>query len=772
MNGKERMNKSLSQYTAELKMLEDKECTIGAPMKLGNDSSTLSTLQVTVNTVYQVCIPNTNRDCFDYIADEFAPCIGARVWVPFRKQTRLGVVISLKEAVQDSVLLKTISAVIDKEPLLDEKILTLCLWIASYYQSPLSEVLPLALPKKYRLGEVCQLPMSDFYQLALPLDEAKKNIPARAHKQLKLIEFLSIQKEPVAQRDLIQKGFNHSQLGHLVATQVLSLSQKIIFPQRAEISHIPSLTLNSEQAVAVATIKEKLSHFQCFLLQGVTGSGKTEVYLQVIAEVLEQGKQVLVLVPEIGLTPQLVARFTARFKQPIAVIHSGLNESERQVAWQLAKENKVKVVIGTRASIFTPMPALGLIVVDEEHDPSLKQMEGVRYSARDTALMRANLANIPIILGSATPSLESIYNCKQQKYKLLRLTHKALSTTPLHYQLIDLRSQVVQHGLATPTLHVIQEHLKKKNQVLVFINRRGFAPVLLCHQCGWMVDCRACDSHLTLHKQIGQMICHHCGLTQKKPEYCSNCQGTELMPVGAGTQRIHEFLGLHFPHIEVMRIDRDAVRKKNSMDEHLDKIHSGEAQLIVGTQMLAKGHHFPRLSLVVVLDADAGLYNQDFRALEHLGQLLTQVSGRAGRADSAGHVLIQTHMPDHPLLNLLIQQGYDSFADFLLTMRQQAEMPPFYFLAVIRAQGKAATNVAKFLHAVKEQIKTHSIIVMGPAPAPMPRKANQYRMQLLIKSASRKALKYALTQLREWLTKNKLSNGIRWNVDVDPVDLS
>ncbi|WP_115707570.1 primosomal protein N' [Legionella sainthelensi] len=741
-------------------------------MKLGKDLSTLSARQMTVNTVYQVCIPHTNRDYFDYIADEFSPRIGARVWVPFRKQTRLGIVISANDSLQDSVSLKNISAIIDEESLIDQKILTLCSWIGSYYQSPLSEVLPLALPKKYRLGHACQLPMGDFYQLALPLDEAKKRISARAHKQLELIEFLSTQHEPVAQRDLTQKGFNTNQLGHLLAAQILSLSQQVLLPQPEKTSPLPPLVLNSEQAAAVTTIKEQLNHYQCFLLQGVTGSGKTEVYLQVIAEVLEQEKQVLVLVPEIGLTPQLVDRFTARFRQAIAVIHSGLNESERQISWQLAKENKAKVVIGTRASIFTPMPALGLIVVDEEHDPSLKQMEGVRYSARDTALMRANLANIPIILGSATPSLESIYNSKQQKYKLLRLTHKALSTTPLHYQLVDLRSQVVQHGLATPTLHVIQEHLQKKNQVLVFINRRGFAPVLLCHQCGWMVDCRACDSHLTLHKQIGQMICHHCGLTQKKPGHCSNCQGTELIPVGAGTQRIHEFLGMHFPHVEVMRIDRDVVRKKNSMDEHLDKIHSGEAQLIVGTQMLAKGHHFPRLSLVVVLDADAGLYNQDFRALEHLGQLLTQVSGRAGRADSAGHVLIQTHMPDHPLLNLLIQQGYDHFADVLLTMRQQAEMPPFHYLAVVRAQGKAATNVSKFLHAVKEQIKTPAMIVMGPAPAPMPRKANQYRMQLLIKSSSRKVLKNALTQLREGLTKNKLSNGIRWNIDVDPIDLS
>ncbi|KTD72292.1 Primosomal protein N' (replication factor Y) [Legionella tucsonensis] len=723
-------------------------------------------------TAYQVCIPHTHRDFFDYAAEEVIPCIGARVWVPFRKQTRLGLVIGKNESSYDVASLKSISTVIDEQPLITQEALTLCSWIANYYQSPLSEVLPLALPKKYRLGKPCQLPMGDFYQLALPLDEAKKLIPARARKQLELVEFLSTQKEPVAKHCLTEKGFNSSQLCTLLATQILSLSQKTIVPEKANASLSLPLMLNPEQALAVTAITATLHQYQCFLLQGVTGSGKTEVYLHVIAEVLEQQKQVLILVPEIGLTPQLVSRFTARFKHPITVIHSGLNESERQVAWQLAKEGKVKMVIGTRAAIFTPMPDLGLIVIDEEHDPSLKQMEGVRYSARDTALMRAHLANIPIILGSATPSLESIYNVMQKKYTVLRLTHKALSTTPLHYQLIDLRSQSLQHGLATTTLNVIKEHLLKQNQVLVFINRRGFSPVLLCHQCGWMADCRACDSHLTLHKQLGQMICHHCGLNQKTPDHCSSCNSRELIPVGAGTQRIHEFLSACFPDTEVVRIDRDAVRKKNSLDEQLDKIHDGKAQLIVGTQMLAKGHHFPRLSLVVVLDADAGLYNQDFRALEHLGQLLMQVSGRAGRAEQAGQVLIQTHMPNHPLLNLLIQQGYDQFADALLTTRQKAQLPPFHYLAVIRAQGKAAGSVLRFLHAAKEQIVTHSITAMGPAPAPMPRKANQYRMQLLLKSSSRKTLKDSLTQLREWFAGNKLGNGVRWNIDVDPIDLS
>lgn len=724
-----------------------------------------------MKVIYQVCILNTRRDYFDYEGGGLNPCIGARVWVPFRNQVRLGVVIGINSN-QPQVPLKCISSIIDDHPIISSELLELCLWIGSYYQSALSEVLPLALPKKYRLGQPGQLPTGDFYQLITPFEHAKNKISSRSRKQLELIELLNSHKEPVSKNYLTRMGYNSSQLLALANAEIISLTQQIILPEQSTQEPELPLTLNPEQAVAVSIMLEHLQHYHCFLLQGVTGSGKTEVYLQVIAKVLEQGKQVLVLVPEIGLTPQLLARFTARFKEPIAVIHSNLNETERQIAWQLAKDKHVKMVIGTRAAIFTPMPELGLIVIDEEHDGSLKQMEGVRYSARDTALMRAHLANIPIILGSATPSLESVHNCKQNKYTLLRLNHKALTSTPLHYQLIDLRSQNLQHGLATPTLKIIEEHLQKQNQVLVFINRRGFAPVLLCHQCGWMVDCKACDSHLTLHKLAGQMICHHCGLSQKKPNHCKSCHSNELIPVGAGTQRVHEFLSSCFPQINVLRIDRDAVRKKNSLDEHLDKISTGDAQLIVGTQMLAKGHHFPRLSLVVVLDADAGLYNQDFRALEHLGQLLTQVSGRAGRAEHPGQVLIQTHLPNHPLLNLLIKQGYDEFADALLTSRQEAELPPFHYLAVIRAQGKNQSQVLKFLHATKDQIQINPLTVMGPAPAPLPRKANQHRMQLLIKSPSRKALKSSLTQLREWLTINKLNNGVRWNVDVDPMDLS
>lgn len=726
-----------------------------------------------MSTVYNVCIPHTLRDFFDYQAVQGCePCIGARVWVPFRKQNKLGIIVGKTEQSVINTPLKLIESVLDDSALLTEPILTLCTWIASYYQSPLSEVIALAIPKKYRLGQSCELPKKDFYRLIIPAEEALTKVSARASKQQALIHLLEEQKTPQAKATIAAQGYSLSQLLSLTNLGIIELIQQQDLPEYNPNPLKPALNLNEEQQAAVDCISSQLNQFQCFLLQGITGSGKTEVYLQVIQKVLALDQQILVLVPEIGLTPQLIERFTERFNQPVTAIHSSLNETERQIAWQLAKENKVQIIIGTRTALFTPLPNLGLIIIDEEHDSSLKQMEGVRYSARDSALMRAHLFNIPIILGSATPSLESLYNCQQKKYTLLRLNSKALTSTALHYQMLDLRSQTLKHGLTQSALNNIKKHLDAGNQVLVFINRRGFAPILLCHQCGWMKDCTACDSHLTLHKQSGQMVCHHCGLVQAPPRTCSSCKSTELIPVGAGTQRIHEYLSDYFPKFKVVRIDKDETRKKNSFAQHLEKISSGEVQLIVGTQMLAKGHHFPRLSLVVILDADAGLYNQDFRATEQLGQLLIQVAGRAGRAEHPGEVLIQTHLPHHPLLNLLIQEGYDAFAQSLLHTRQQAQLPPFQYLAVLRAQGKSQNTVFKLLQTAKEHLQANPLTLLGPAPAPLARKANQYRMQLLIKSPSRALLKSALTRMREWLTMDKVSNNIRWNVDVDPMDLS
>lgn len=723
-----------------------------------------------MNSIFKVSIPHTNRDFFDYTADGLEPQIGARVWVPFRNKTRLGIVVGLGDAENVTLNLKSITAAIDDTPLLPSDLLVLCKWISQYYQSPLSEVIPLALPKKYRRGDPAQLSTCEHYRLLISSEDAHEKLGHKAPRQHALIDFIATSSVP--KKMILQAGFTTAQLNALVTSGVIEANEQIIKPTLHTIEPDAPLLLNEEQEIAVQVICDGLHTYRSYLLQGVTGSGKTEVYLQVIAQVLASGRQVLVLVPEIGLTPQLLARFTARFCEPMTVIHSHLNDTERQQAWQLAAGGHIKLVIGTRSAIFTPMPDLGLIVIDEEHDASLKQMEGVRYSARDTALMRAHTANIPIILGSATPSLESLHNCKLKKLTLLPLNQKALTSTPLHYQILDIRNQVLQHGLATPVMAIIDQHLQQGNQVLVFINRRGFSPVLLCHQCGWMADCHACDSHLTLHRGINRLICHHCGVTQPVPNRCQTCQGRELLPIGVGTQRVHDYLTAQFPDTNVLRIDRDEVSKKNALDERLARISTGEAQLIVGTQMLAKGHHFPRLTLVVVLDTDNGFYNQDFRALERLGQLLTQVSGRAGRAEFPGRVIIQTHLPQHPSLNLLIQKGYEPFAQSLLTMREQADMPPYHFLAMMRAQGRDKAALLQFLHTVKDHLHAADVHVLGPAPAPLARKAQQHRMQLLMKSSSRKKLHAALTHMRHWLVADKINTSVRWNIDVDPMDLS
>ncbi len=729
----------------------------------------------------EVCIPQTKRDSFTYLGGNINPIIGARVWVPFREKKHLGVIVAVQEKTSLALhLLKTILEQVDESPFLSKPILSLCRWVSQYYQAPLSEVITLALPKHYRNGGAPILPMIDFYHLSTPATSAHEMINKRATRQHQLIDFLAQQDHPVTQQQLREAGFTTPHLKPLLAHHIIQHHQHTLSSttnQQQRRVELP-LILNNEQAYAVEKITGKLDSNHRFLLHGITGSGKTEVYLHVIAKILSQQRQVLVIVPEIGLTPQLVSRFRARFNESLVVIHSNLSEHERQLAWYLASRSEAQLVIGTRTAIFTPMPNLGLIIIDEEHDASLKQQEGVRYSARDTALVRAHQAKIPIILGSATPSLESLHNCDQKKYTLLPINRQAIATVPLQWIITDLRNVKLQQGLAPSAIQHIERHLQQNKQVLVFINRRGFSPVLLCHQCGWIADCPACDSHLTLHRQDNRLICHHCGKQQYNYNNCPKCQNKELIPVGTGTQRLAEFLQTQFPNVALIRIDRDEVRKKNELTKRLEQINQGEAQLIVGTQMMAKGHHFPKLTLVVIVDADCGFYNQDFRAIEHLGQLVTQVAGRAGRAQQPGEVIIQTHFPNHPLLNTLIQKGYNSFTTELLQTRAHAQLPPHYFLALIRAQGRKSLRVLRFLKAIQAHLQATttspylSVRSYGPAPAPMARKANQHRMQLLLKSPSRTHLQTTLTSLREWATINNVDTSIRWHIDVDPIDLS
>lgn len=529
-------------------------------------------------------------------------------------------------------------------------------------------------------------------------------------------------------------------------------------------------TLNSDQALATDTINQATG-FQTFLLSGVTGSGKTEVYLRCISEQLRRGKQALILVPEISLTPQTVDRFRARFSEPIALLHSNLPPKKRALMWAKAQQGVAKIIIGTRSSILTPLPALGIIVLDEEHDPSFKQTSGFRYSARDLAIRRAQLLNIPVVLGSATPSLESAFNAKMNRYHQLHLPNRITETAETIINILDIRKEQLQDGLSPRLISAMERHLRLGQQVLLFLNRRGFAPTIMCHHCGWIMHCTRCDSRLTWHQDPPQVSCHHCGFNRKIPKHCSDCRQSELIPVGLGTERIEETLAARYPEYSILRIDRDSTRKKNSLQEKLLAIHEGSAQILIGTQLLAKGHHFPKLTLVAIVDADTGLLGADFRSLERMGQLFIQVAGRAGRDVLPGEVYLQTHYPDHPLLNLLITKNYSNFTEALLKEREIAKLPPYSHMALLRAEATKSALAIEFLQQIKIKFKAVEIELLGPIPAVIEKRANRYRYQLLFQSLKRSQLHRVLQELMQYLTTLK-NRKVRWSLDIDPQEMS
>ncbi|MDH4276145.1 MAG: primosomal protein N', partial [Gammaproteobacteria bacterium] len=531
--------------------------------------------------------------------------------------------------------------------------------------------------------------------------------------------------------------------------------------------------LNSAQQDAVATLTAARG-FQVFLLEGVTGSGKTEVYLAAIAEVLQRGLQAMVLVPEISLTPQTLARFNDRLGVPLAVLHSGLSDGERLHAWLRARSGEARVVVGTRSAVFTPAPDLGLIVVDEEHDHSYKQQEGLRYSARDFALRYAQRMGVPVVLGSATPALESLANVQRQRYQCLELPERAGDAKPPQLTLLDVRRQPMTANIAEPLVMAIRHHLAAGEQVLIFLNRRGYSPVLLCHDCGWVADCPRCHARYTLHQGRGRLVCHHCDSQTGVPTQCPHCTSLDLRPLGYGTQRLEDELAALFPEAALLRIDRDTMRNKGALATAIDQVRSGHAQLLIGTQMLAKGHDFPNVTLVAVLDADQGLYSTDFRATEHLAQLIIQVAGRAGRGTKPGRVVIQTHNPDHPLLQILIHHGYPAYAKAALEERYAARLPPYTHIALARAEATEARAAHDFLRDTLLHVgrpPSAMIEVLGPVPAPMERRAGRHRAQMLFSAVERKDLHPWLAAWRAAAAASPAARKVRWSLDVDPVDL-
>lgn len=737
-----------------------------------------SPARLTMPAYLGIAIDAPMRRLFDYLPpagiEPEALRPGQRLWVPFGRRRCVGILVEQRDTTDVPVeKLRRAHELIDAEPVFEPVLFGLLQWAAHYYRHPIGEVFASALPLALREGG-SMIESVDLWQLTeLGRSDALSSLGSRAKKLRALVSALADGPLTAEQLSSLDSSWRVSMRALRERGYVQALSQPQSHIARAAIVQAGAPELSSAQQAAVEAIEQQAGRFETLLLYGITGSGKTEVYLRAIERTLARGDQSLVLVPEIALTPQLIDRFRRRFDAPIAVLHSSLNESEKLQAWRDARTGRASIVIGTRSAVFAPLDRPGLIVIDEEHDPSYKQQEGFRYSARDLAIMRAQRHCIPIVLGSATPSLESLANTRSGRSTVLHLPTRAANAQEPRWSVIDLRRHASTQGISTPTMQTMQRHLDAGGQVLLYLNRRGYAPALFCPACGWSASCRRCDARMTLHRNEGRLRCHHCGVEEPVPLVCGQCHA-EVKPVGQGTERIEETLSQLFPGVPLARIDRDAVRRKGALEHALDQVNRGELRILIGTQMLAKGHHFPLVTLVVVLNADQGLFGTDFRASERLAQTIVQVAGRAGRAERAGEVMIQTEFPEHPLLQRLVREGYAGFADAALIEREAAGWPPCSRLALIRAEASQMDVPLMFLAQARDRARASGakgVSVFGPAPAPMERRAGKYRAQLLLQAANPGPLQRLFDRWLAQIESLPDAKRVRWSIDVDPIEL-
>ena len=729
--------------------------------------------------IAEIALAIPRRQNFDYrlVVAGPPPQPGVRVRVPYAHGEKVGVLVDLKQTSQWAVeKLKPIIEVIDEQPVLDDAQLELLTWAAGYYCHPLGDVLLTALPAKLRKGEANTPPLECYWKINDAHDiEIVVSKLARSPKQLAVFKSLmsSAKTESVLLRDYNKAIISALNKQGFIESYQQPVATKVDWQKDLKVDQKPFAS--TEQAIAISAINSH-KDFATFLLEGVTGSGKTEVYLQAIENQLLQKKQVLVLVPEISLTPQTLERFARRFAIEIGVWHSGLTDNERLAVWQKARSGELGIIIGTRSAVFMPLKWPGMIVVDEEHDSSFKQQDSFRYHARDMAIMRARKLNIPLVMGSATPSLETLNNALTSRYRHLQLRDKVVTGSKVHHQLLDIRQQHLEAGLSAYLIERIHHHLRQQQQVMIFMNRRGYAPAIICGECGHVEMCHHCDKPYTYHKTTQQLHCHHCGSVRRLSHQCSNCGHNNPDVSGVGTEQLEEALRRLFPGYSVARIDSDTMRSKKALAQVLTDIHEQKHQILVGTQILAKGHHFPNLSLVAILDVDGALFSADFRATEQLAQLITQVSGRTGRAGTEGEMWLQSFHPDNAILLDLLHNGYGHFARTTLQERRAANLPPFEYQILLKAEApdvfscqQFLAELAKMFH-MEQSLREPALRVIGPFPALMEKRQGRYRMQLLLSHFQRLALHRAMNRYLMGIEKLPLAKKVRWSIDVDPLD--
>jgi len=716
---------------------------------------------------------------FDYLPPKNGsiPGAGQRILVPFGRREQVGLVMGHAPGSDlPADKLKRCTEALDEQPVLSEDDLWLIRFTSSYYHHPIGEVAAAALPSLLRQGKELHPRIEKMVATDLDGHADVEALSRRAPKQAELLEALLDAGGDGLETDFLSEllpTWRRAARGLLDKNLISSFTEQLRdFSDEIVSDEIPGPDLNEDQRTALRSLRQS-DQFGAYLLDGVTGSGKTEVYLQRVRDMLHAGKQTLMLVPEIGLTPQLVARLRERLGLEPALLHSGLSDNDRLAAWRAAQSGAAKLIVGTRSAIFTPLHSPGLIIVDEEHDQSFKQQEGLRYSARDLAIAKAKRLDIPVILGSATPTLEMLQHCRSGDYEHIVLPARAGGALPPALRLIDTMRNPATDGVSEPLAVAIQKHLDDDGQILIFLNRRGFAPTLICNSCGHIAGCERCDSRLTVHAASKQLRCHHCGASRPLKEHCDECNEM-VKPLGEGTERLEESLSRRFPNVVVSRIDSDSTQRKGAIHEALAEATSGHANILVGTQMLSKGHHFPNLTLVGVINADQGLFGTDFRSAERMAQSVIQVAGRAGRESRSGEVLIQTAFPDNPFWMTLIDGGYQQVSDEALAEREITRWPPFTRLALLRSAAHKKADAHRFLDVARRHIdasKSDTLRILGPVDAPMARKAGRHRAQLLLQSSDRATLHRILSELRPVLEGDASARKVRWSIDVDPIEL-